>query len=53
MTVFGRKRGEEAGNILFQGNYDQCQEFISQLDKTELEELNIDEDNGIIKERIL
>ena len=53
MIIFGRKRGENVGNVLFQGDIDKCQEFADRLDKSEFETLTLDEDNGIIKEWLI
>ena len=54
MVVFGTlKVGEEAGNILFTGNLDQCREYAKELNHSDYYELSICEDNGIIKEKIV
>ena len=54
MVVFGTlKVGEEAGNILFEGDQDQCREYADGLDHSQYYDLAICQDNGIIAERIV
>lgn len=54
MVVFGTlKVGEEAGNILFTGDLDQCREYADGLDHSEYYELSICQDNGVITEKIV
>lgn len=52
MVVFGTlKIGEEAGNILFTGTLEECQDYVRKLNHFDYYELNICEDNGKIAER--
>lgn len=54
MVVFGTlKVGEEAGNILFTGDLDQCREYAYGLDLSKYYDLDICEDNGKVTERIV
>ena len=54
MVVFGTlKVGENAGNILFTGNLDQCREYVNRLDHSKYYELSICQDDGIITEKIV
>lgn len=53
MVVFGRRKIERAGNILFHGELDQCQEHVKGLNYSDYDELSICEDNGTIKEKLI
>lgn len=54
MVVFGTlKVGEEAGNILFTGDLDQCREYAGKLNHSDYYELSICQDDGIITEKIV
>lgn len=54
MIVFGRRKNDEVGKVLFQGELRECRDFITdEVCKANFEELTIDEDNGVIVERII
>ena len=53
MVVFGRTKEERAGNILFQGTLEECQEYAAVLNPFDFDMLSICEDNGVIKEKIV
>ena len=54
MVVFGKRKNENVGKSLFQGDLRECRDFITdEVCKADYEELNIDEDNGVIVERII
>lgn len=53
MVVFGRTKREQAGNILFTGDPEQCREYAAALDPLDFDMLSICEDNGIIREKIV
>lgn len=53
MIVFGSKKGKKRENmeILFSGNYTECNQFIACQYLDDYYYLNLCEDNGIIKRR--
>lgn len=54
MVVFGTlKIGEEVGNILFQGDMEDCKKYSDRLDLSIYYDLHICLDDGIILERIV
>lgn len=54
MIVFGTlKIGEEAGNILFKGNAEDCVKYSESLDCSVYYDLHICSDDGVIMERIV
>ena len=53
MVVFGRTKREQAGNILFTGNPEQCQEYAAALNPLDFDMLSICDNGGTIKEKIV
>ena len=53
MVVFGTLNTEEAGNILFTGDLDQCREYAGKLNHSDYYELSICQDDWIITEKIV
>ncbi len=55
MIVYGIAHGDQGnnGHILFTGTLEECREYAKRLSKKDYYSINIDEDNGVIIERIL
>ncbi len=55
MIVYGITHADQgnSGHILFNGTLEECREYITRLNKSDYYSLNIDEDNGVIVEKIL
>lgn len=54
MVVFGTYKSDDVGQNLYQGTEKECRNFISDnLQKDDFYSLNICEDSGEIKERVV
>lgn len=53
MVVFGRRKIERAGSVLFRGELDQCREYVGELTQSDYDTLDICENDGRIAERII
>lgn len=53
MLVYGQIKHTADMIELFSGTNEECREYISKQDLNDYENLNLDEDNGIIAERIV
>jgi hypothetical protein len=53
MIVYGTLKSEDAGNVLFKGNMEECKTFVKGLVPDDYDSLNIDQENGVIEKRYI
>lgn len=53
MVVFGVLKSDGVGAVLYKDdNIDKCHEFIDKINKDDFLEISIDDDNGLIVEKV-